>query len=465
MISFVGTVMNGAISPEEIALRAYRSFLLTMAAGIGVVVLYALQGRSPAEVVAIATVGVMVAAASLALGGLVGFIFGIPRSLQAEPRPASDQETTSDRTQPLSGSFAHNTSLEQISDWLTKILVGVGLTQLANAPSALAALGGFLAPGLGGFPSAQVFAAGLLIYYALDGFFLGYLWTRLNLPLLFTDALARARLEEARLTGEYQGLEAAAPQLEALRSELAAAETRAQALEAELAAGTSRLAEQRLTAQRAAAAQAAQRLAAERAAADRAAEAAEQVAGEAEAAEAARTAQQLAERLAAERLVAEQIDAARASAAVSAAKAAEAVTPETLQPTADRPESTVRALWVDDRPENNRREMDVLHRSLGVEFETKKSTREALVELQTHPSEYDFVISDMGRPGDRRAGYTLLNELQDRGLNIPFIIYSGVGGPEVDREAQSRGAKRSTNSPSVLFDTVTDILREKSSGT
>jgi len=45
--------------------------------------------------------------------------------------PRSLQEVPSANGQP---GYSGNTNLEQISDWLTKILVGVGLTQLREIP-------------------------------------------------------------------------------------------------------------------------------------------------------------------------------------------------------------------------------------------------------------------------------------------------------------------------------------------
>ena len=56
------------------------------------------------------------ASAASAAGAFSGFLFGIPRVLQ------SDHLASQESSRVLS-----NSNLEQISDWLTKILVGVGL--------------------------------------------------------------------------------------------------------------------------------------------------------------------------------------------------------------------------------------------------------------------------------------------------------------------------------------------------
>lgn len=177
-------------------------------------VVYALQAASPAAFVSIAAVGLAVVAAALASGGIVGFIFGIPRLLQdarAVPQStaadgSSIVESDSDRT--AAAPYGGNTSLEQISDWLTKILVGVGLTQLANLPTALTGMGTFLAPGLGGLPGADIFAIGVVVFAVLIGFFLCYLWTRLNLPSLLVESDTRARIASAEQRGEKRALRA-----------------------------------------------------------------------------------------------------------------------------------------------------------------------------------------------------------------------------------------------------------------
>jgi hypothetical protein len=110
--------------------------------------------------------GLGVGAAATLSGGLVGFLFGIPRSPDAA-------QGTSAKT-----GYLVNTNLEQISDWLTKILVGVGLVQLGRAPNALARLAHSLKPGFGGESSSSSFGLAIAIFLAISGFLYLYLWTR-----------------------------------------------------------------------------------------------------------------------------------------------------------------------------------------------------------------------------------------------------------------------------------------------
>lgn len=110
-----------------------------------------------------------------------------------------------------------------------------------------------------------------------------------------------------------------------------------------------------------------------------------------------------------------------------------------------------RVLWVDDRPHNNVFERRALE-SLGLQITLATSTDEALVQLSQ--SQFDVIVSDMGRPSDPRAGYTLLNALRSKGNATPFIIYAGSKAPEHLAEAKEKGAQGCTNRPDELFGMV-----------
>ncbi|MCK1718543.1 TIR domain-containing protein [Bradyrhizobium sp. 141] len=114
-----------------------------------------------------------------------------------------------------------------------------------------------------------------------------------------------------------------------------------------------------------------------------------------------------------------------------------------------------RILWVDDRPDNNvyeRRAMEAYN----VKFELAESTGEALTKLRK--MQFDAIISDMGRPPDAQAGYTLLNSLRSGGNLTPFFIYAGSDSPEHRRLALSKGAQGSTNRANILINDVLNSL-------
>lgn len=108
-------------------------------------------------------------------------------------------------------------------------------------------------------------------------------------------------------------------------------------------------------------------------------------------------------------------------------------------------------LWVDDRPNNNIFERMSME-ALGVQFTTSKSTDDALNKIRLN--KYNAIISDMSRPADSKAGYTLLDELRKSHIPTPFIIYAGSNKPEHKEEAKRRGAQGSTNDPQELFQLV-----------
>ncbi|OUM41051.1 response regulator [Arthrobacter sedimenti] len=108
-------------------------------------------------------------------------------------------------------------------------------------------------------------------------------------------------------------------------------------------------------------------------------------------------------------------------------------------------------LWVDDQPNNNRYEAEALQ-ALGLDIHIALSTDEALTLLRNNV--YSLIISDMSRPGDTRAGYTLLKEIREKIGNVPYVIYAGSNAPEHVREARLAGAAGSTNRPDELFDLI-----------
>ncbi len=140
--------------------------------------------------------GVLVAGCAFLLAAGVGLLFGIPRS----PSTAdSEPEGKSPRWD-----YRPNTSLEQVSDWLTKMLVGVGLTNLNNLPSGLDSLSTSLASGLPESPSASKLILAILLYFIPLGFFFGYFGTRVHLAAKFR--LADLGLKE-RVDQRLQALE------------------------------------------------------------------------------------------------------------------------------------------------------------------------------------------------------------------------------------------------------------------
>ena len=144
--------------------------------------------------------GLSVAAGALGVGALLGVLFGIPRSLQ------SPQTDTAPAIQVSSRRYRANTNLEEISDWLTKIIVGVSLTQLGEIQTQMAALVLAVANGFGGSAQAQAFVFGLLTSALIAGFLAAYLLARLYLPRALLqadpDETVRIATEQATAAAE-----------------------------------------------------------------------------------------------------------------------------------------------------------------------------------------------------------------------------------------------------------------------
>lgn len=116
------------------------------------------------------------------VGGLVGFFFGIPRA----GRGSTEGDDPSAAAAPRSEiNYAPNTNLEQVSDWITKIIVGVGLIQLTHVQGALLSAGKLFGPSVAGGrlsdSAAQSLVKAMFVYFPIVGFFQGYLATRLFL--------------------------------------------------------------------------------------------------------------------------------------------------------------------------------------------------------------------------------------------------------------------------------------------
>jgi CheY-like chemotaxis protein len=129
---------------------------------------------------------------------------------------------------------------------------------------------------------------------------------------------------------------------------------------------------------------------------------------------------------------------------------------ELITPKASRQLAGATVLWVDDRPNNNTHERQALEK-LGIQITISTSTEDALEKL--HHGNYSVIISDMWRPPDRQAGYTLLEEIRKRGVTTPFIIYAGSRSPEYTAETRRRGGLGNTNIPDELFEMVVDAIK------
>ena len=122
-------------------------------------------------------------AAATVVGAIIGFLFGIPKVVQSQEGGVT----------PGQGNYQQvvNTNLTEISDWLTKIIVGLGLIELNTLPDRVIAVASILAKSLneqGDGTDFLPFAIAVLVGLLGFGFFFSYLSTRLYLASAFSRA-------------------------------------------------------------------------------------------------------------------------------------------------------------------------------------------------------------------------------------------------------------------------------------
>ena len=165
-----------------------------------------------------ADVGVGVAAfllfvAAAAVGSALGFLFGLPRAR------LTDQLATTDaahrESHAVSSHYLANSNLIKVSDWLTTIVIGLGLVNLGSAVPGLRTLATALQAPLGGAPYAGVIGICTLIGGCIGGFVLVYVYTSIRVRQLLEDSdrqteavphLAGLRLWEAERAMSASGL-------------------------------------------------------------------------------------------------------------------------------------------------------------------------------------------------------------------------------------------------------------------
>lgn len=115
-------------------------------------------------------VGMLTAFAAFLTGILTGFLFGIPRVV-----------SSGQVRHGQSSAYAPSSNLAEVSDWLTKLLLGAGLVQLTHLSAPISGLIDNVAAGLhiAGTSSdaAKVTAGAILFGYTVTGLLTGYVVT------------------------------------------------------------------------------------------------------------------------------------------------------------------------------------------------------------------------------------------------------------------------------------------------
>ena len=169
------------------ASKNLRLGVLLAAAGILAIIAFSISAGVAAwlSVLAVATA---IALGAMVVGLFVGFLFGIPRTAVS----ANSITTTAVATGLAGQSSAAptvpdhqvNTNLQEISDWLTKIIVGVSLVEFGNLIGKLDEFGTRFADAFPTLPAAAVFIVAVVVLYFMIGLLFGFLWIRLELQLV-----------------------------------------------------------------------------------------------------------------------------------------------------------------------------------------------------------------------------------------------------------------------------------------
>jgi hypothetical protein len=181
------------------AVPAWQAILSLTALAALLLDVYAVSVRSLAVLVLELLLGV----AALTLGSLTGFLFGIPRAATAdEPAKRVDAAVKQELGQ---AGYKPSTNLEQVSDWLTKIIVGVGLVQIGKIGDALATVGTTVSRAFP-FSGIGIVSQLVVVAFAVLGFLGGFLWTRISYAALQTSADAEIRRMERERDAQIRSL-------------------------------------------------------------------------------------------------------------------------------------------------------------------------------------------------------------------------------------------------------------------
>jgi hypothetical protein len=130
-------------------------------------------------------IGLTLGIATFISSFFLGTLFGMPK-----------------RNNKKENNYSLNNSLVEISDWLTKIIVGIGLVNLKEIPGYLISLGEYVrASSKYDGQLLNVYTIGIVVYFGFLGLFIGYNYMRLVLSNKYKyadDNLIRRELEIAK---------------------------------------------------------------------------------------------------------------------------------------------------------------------------------------------------------------------------------------------------------------------------
>jgi len=126
-------------------------------------------------------------AAAAAAGAGLGFLFGLPRARVSDLTGDGPSDAPSPPAK-ASTYYLTNSNLIKVSDWLTTIVIGLGLVNLGKLVPAIRSLAHALEAPLGSAPYSGAIGVAVLIVGLLAGFILDYLWTSIRVRELLEES-------------------------------------------------------------------------------------------------------------------------------------------------------------------------------------------------------------------------------------------------------------------------------------
>jgi hypothetical protein len=183
-------------SPGENAQHGVTKIAVVLLVGVSVLSVGVMASAGPKPAAGAIGAGVtmfLLFTASAAIGAALGFLFGLPRARFTDELSGAAASTGATGGAPVaprhpSAHYLANSNLIKVSDWLTTIVIGLGLVNLGGLLPALRTLATALKDPLGGTAYAGAIGISVLVIGVLAGFVLVYVFTTIRIRQLLEDS-------------------------------------------------------------------------------------------------------------------------------------------------------------------------------------------------------------------------------------------------------------------------------------
>lgn len=181
--------------------------LILAAVLVSVLLMFSTGTGSWAKGIGVGVTLFLLCGAAASVGAALGFLFGLPRSRFTDELAGTTPNTgaATPAPKPASTHYLGNSNLIKVSDWLTTIVIGLGLVNLANLVPALRSLASALHDPLGGAAYSGAVGVSACISALIGGFLVVYLFTVVRVRQLLEESEAQSEevpeLESLALPG------------------------------------------------------------------------------------------------------------------------------------------------------------------------------------------------------------------------------------------------------------------------